>query len=71
MASTPEITLGLKVEFDIDERTRAALVALGWTPPDGGHEHVWERDLCDDHESCECGARRYSDAHLAEHGGRA
>jgi hypothetical protein len=51
-----DVRITIKAELKVDERTAAALLALGWTPPDsepvagrdfdpnpGGH---WEHCLC-------------------------
>ena len=45
------ITIALTLE--IDERTRAALVALGWTPPDEDDD-VEKADGFDDDEEARC-----------------
>ena len=36
MAATRDIEVRIVPRFVLDDRTRAALIALGWTPPDDG-----------------------------------
>ncbi|MCO1575008.1 hypothetical protein M8C13_04445 [Crossiella sp. SN42] len=35
LALTPKFELNRQLQLIVDHATRAALVALGWTPPDG------------------------------------
>lgn len=34
MASTRSVTVEVAVQLSIEERTKQALIALGWTPPE-------------------------------------